>query len=137
MGSWHGNWRVPAGIAVAGIGVVLLVVPQALPNVLPLLLFAACPLSMVVMMLAMGKGMDVMGGRGANHQQTQPIMRRGRPATHPVVPGREWESTDLRYCTECGAAVLASHPSTRYCAQCGAELQRASPDIHEDAEVAR
>lgn len=53
------NWKVLAGLVVVGLGVAL-VAPHALGVALPLLLLAACPLSMLLMMGAMG-GMK-MGG---------------------------------------------------------------------------
>ncbi|MGE0600612.1 MAG: DUF2933 domain-containing protein [Dehalococcoidia bacterium] len=46
------NWKVLAGLGVVAAGV-LLFAPGAALAVLPLLLLAACPLSMVVMMFAM------------------------------------------------------------------------------------
>ncbi len=61
------NWKVIAALAVAGAGVVVLA-PDVLGAALPLLLLAACPLSMIVMMRAMsgGKRCDdqSMGNRG-------------------------------------------------------------------------
>lgn len=53
------NWKVLAGLAVIG-GVVVVVAPGQALAVLPLLLLAACPLSMVVMAVTMGG----MAGRG-------------------------------------------------------------------------
>lgn len=49
------NWKVLAGLAVAGLGV-LVVAPHLALSVLPVLLFAACPLSMLFMMRGMGQG---------------------------------------------------------------------------------
>ncbi|MCZ7579170.1 MAG: DUF2933 domain-containing protein [Dehalococcoidia bacterium] len=46
------NWKVLVGLGVAAVGI-LLIAPSAALAVLPLLLLAACPLSMVVMMFAM------------------------------------------------------------------------------------
>lgn len=46
------NWKVVAGLAGVGL-VVLLVAPGAIGAALPLLLVAACPLSMVLMMRTM------------------------------------------------------------------------------------
>ena len=46
------NWRVVAGLAAVGLGV-WIVAPQLVAAVLPLLVLAACPLSMVFMMRAM------------------------------------------------------------------------------------
>ena len=49
------NWKVIAALAVAGLGVAAFA-PNLLRAALPLLLLAACPLSMVVMMRAMSGG---------------------------------------------------------------------------------
>lgn len=46
------NWKVLAGLAVVGVAI-LVFAPGATLAVLPLLLLAACPLSMGVMMFAM------------------------------------------------------------------------------------
>ncbi len=46
------NWKVLAGLAVVGL-IVLVVAPQFIGAVLPLLLVAACPLSMLFMMRGM------------------------------------------------------------------------------------
>ena len=46
------NWKILAGLAAVGVAV-LVFAPEAGLAVLPLLLLAACPLSMVVMMFAM------------------------------------------------------------------------------------
>jgi hypothetical protein len=55
------NWRVLAGLGAVAAGVALFAPGYALA-ILPLLLLAVCPLSMVAMMFAM-KGMAGMGGR--------------------------------------------------------------------------
>lgn len=47
------NWRVIAALAVVGAGTYLLV-PGVAAAVVPLLILAMCPLSMVLMMRAMG-----------------------------------------------------------------------------------
>lgn len=48
------NPKVLLGLAVVAIGVAIFA-PKALAAALPLLLIAACPLSMVVMMIMMGR----------------------------------------------------------------------------------
>jgi hypothetical protein len=64
------NWKVLAGLAAAGLGI-WAVAPGVVGAALPLLLLAACPLSMLVMVLAM---------RGAGtHAGDQ------RPADEPPV----------------------------------------------------
>ena len=53
------NWKVLAGLAAVGLGVAV-VAPNLIGALLPLLVFAACPLSMLLMMWSM-RGMQ--GGR--------------------------------------------------------------------------
>ncbi len=48
------NWKVVVGLGVVGLGVWLLA-PRFLLSALPLLILAACPLSMLVMMVGMNK----------------------------------------------------------------------------------
>lgn len=48
------NWKVIGGLAVVGVGI-FIVQPALIGRVLPLLLLAACPLSMLLMMGSMGK----------------------------------------------------------------------------------
>lgn len=50
------NWKVVAGLTVVGLGV-WLVAPGAIGAALPFLVLLACPLSMIVMMGAMGRQM--------------------------------------------------------------------------------
>jgi hypothetical protein len=58
------NRKVVAGLAVAGLGV-LLVAPHLVSRIFPILLVAACPLSMVVMMRSMkGGASNPTGGHG-------------------------------------------------------------------------
>jgi hypothetical protein len=57
------NWKVLAGLAVVGL-IVLVVAPQFIGAALPLLLVAACPLSMLFMMRG-------MSGRGNSTTQVQ------------------------------------------------------------------
>ena len=46
------NWKVLGGLAVAGLGIVLFA-PGLFGRALPILLLAACPISMLVMMATM------------------------------------------------------------------------------------
>ena len=61
------NWKVVAGLAVIGLGV-WAVAPNLIGAAAPLLLLAACPLSMVLMM----RGMGAMGGNENTAQPAQP-----------------------------------------------------------------
>lgn len=58
------NWKVLVGLGAVAAGV-LIFAPQAALAVLPLLLLAACPLSMVVMMFA-------MRGMGSKNHDAEP-----------------------------------------------------------------
>lgn len=51
------NWKVMVGLAVVGVGIWVLA-PQFIGAALPLLLLAVCPLSMLIMVFAMRKGMS-------------------------------------------------------------------------------
>lgn len=57
------NWKVIGGLAAAGLGVAVFA-PNLIGAALPLLLLAACPLSMIVMMGAIG-GMGMRSKQGA------------------------------------------------------------------------
>src|SRR5260221_14197349 len=60
------NWKVIAGLAIAALGVWVMA-PQLLAAALPVLILAACPLSMLLMMRGMGNmgNMGNMNGMGA------------------------------------------------------------------------
>ena len=78
------NWKVLVGLAVVGL-IVLVVAPQFIWAALPILIVAACPLSMLFMM----RGMQ----RGTNQSMSQPASASGVP----VVGGaREEQLTALR-----------------------------------------
>lgn len=49
------NWKVIGGLAAVGIGIWIMA-PQMVAGILPLLILAACPLSMLFMMRAMSGG---------------------------------------------------------------------------------
>ncbi len=49
------NWKVAGGLTAAGVAV-FVVAPNLIGAALPVLIIAACPLSMVVMMRAMSRG---------------------------------------------------------------------------------
>lgn len=73
MGGMCLNWKVLAGLAAVGLGV-WIVAPELVGAALPLLLLAACPLSM----LLMGRGMA--GGQCSTPtQQAAPPERAGQP----------------------------------------------------------
>lgn len=55
MGGMCFNWKVVAGLAVIGLGI-WAVAPNLVGAALPLLILAACPLSMLLMMRGMGGG---------------------------------------------------------------------------------
>ena len=59
------NWKVIAGLAIAALGVWVLA-PQLLAAALPVLILAACPLSMLLMMRGMGNMSGMSGMSGMN-----------------------------------------------------------------------
>jgi hypothetical protein len=78
------NWKVVAGLAVVGV-IVWAVAPQLLLGAIPLLIVAACPLSMLLMM----RGMHSGGERTVRENS-------GRDALKPVSGERKWPSQTLR-----------------------------------------
>lgn len=58
------NWKVLAGLGVVGLGIYL-VAPDLMVAALPILLLAACPISMLFMMKAM------QGNQGGAHESQQ------------------------------------------------------------------
>lgn len=84
------NKKVLAGLAAAGVGVLLLR-PSALGSALPLLLALACPLSMVFMMGAMGGKRDRCATDDQRADQ-RPVVA----TAEPVPPADEAELTRLR-----------------------------------------
>jgi len=63
------NWKVLAGLAVVGVAI-LVFAPGATLAVLPLLLLAACPLSMGVMMFAM-RGHGTGASVSSHHSESE------------------------------------------------------------------
>jgi hypothetical protein len=63
-GGWCCHWKLLLGVAVAGLGLALLIAPGYVLTVVPLLCVIACPLSMVLMMAFMGRGRQDMGDWG-------------------------------------------------------------------------
>ena len=68
------NWKVLAGLAAVGVGIYV-VAPELTLSALPLLLLAACPLSMLFMM----KGMGGMQGGQCSTQGQQGQQAVGQP----------------------------------------------------------
>lgn len=72
------NWKVVAGLVVAGLGV-WAIAPNLIGAAAPLLILAVCPLSMIFMM----KGMGRMGGSQSSSQpaeSSQPAQATGTRA---------------------------------------------------------
>jgi hypothetical protein len=88
-GGWCCNWKVLLGLAVAGLGLTVLIAPGYVLTVVPLLCVIACPLSMVLMMAFMGRGMRGMAGQGEPHEPQ---------ITQPTGP---------HYCPQCGEDLRA------------------------------
>ncbi len=71
------NWKVLAGLGVVAAGVLLLR-PGLLGTVLPTLLVLACPLSMLAMMVGMGKMGTMQGDPCALPARSQAALSRSR-----------------------------------------------------------
>lgn len=69
------NWKVIAGLAAVGVGIYL-VAPELAGAALPYLVLAICPISMILMMLAMRGSRD--GGQGASHETDAGLTREER-----------------------------------------------------------
>ena len=83
-GGWCCHWKLLLGLAVAGLGLTLLLAPGNVLAVLPLLCVIVCPLSMVLMMAFMGRGRQGMGDWGGPHE--------------PQIA----QPTGPHYCPQCG-----------------------------------
>ncbi len=94
------NWKMLGALAAVGAGIWILA-PGAVAAALPLLLLAACPLSMLVMMFGM-KGMGSMSRAGADTtgQYTCPM----HPQVRNASPGR---------CPDCGMELVPAQVSGR------------------------
>jgi len=68
------NWKVLAGLAVVGVGIWLFA-PQFALAALPVLLVAACPLSMLFMMRGMMRGGDQPASQSSQASDTQPTRK--------------------------------------------------------------
>jgi hypothetical protein len=96
------NWKVIAGLAAVGLGVWVFE-PGLMRAVLPLLVVAICPLSMLFMMRGM------MGGQGA--QQDQPMSQPGATGAYTWPPHAEVQRPGWAHCTSaCGMNHVATAP---------------------------
>lgn len=90
MGGMCLNWKVVAGLAAVGVGI-WAVKPSLIGAALPLLLLAACPLSMFFMMRGMG------GGQCASQpQQAEAKQGLGTPGLALPGPGRDESLAELK-----------------------------------------
>ncbi len=96
------NWKVVGGLAVIGLGV-WAIAPNLIGAAAPLLLLAACPLSMIFMM----RGMGTMGG---NQSAAQPAQ-----ASQPTLVGgtREEQLAALKARHEAIARAIAQMENER------------------------
>lgn len=103
------NWKVLTGLAVVAAGI-WIVQPKLIGAALPLLLLAACPLSMLLMMGGMSKmgGMKQEDGSGSYSCPMHPGVRRDRP-------GR---------CPECGMSLAGGGPARQTAPAAPATLAR-------------
>ena len=93
------NWKVLAGLAAVGVGIYLLA-PDLVVAALPILLLAACPLSMLLMMWAMQhtqeQGQQTPQELGADLTREERIarLRTQRTALAEQIGALEREETD-------------------------------------------
>lgn len=92
------NWKVIAGLAIAALGVWVLA-PQLLAAALPVLILAACPLSMLLMMRGMGgmgttNGMSGMDAAAADGAETADTLPGGGACAVAGAPQRVDETVD-------------------------------------------
>lgn len=114
------NWKVIAGLAVVGLGIWLLA-PEFAAAALPLLLVAACPLSMLLMMRGM-QGMQ--GSQCASQPQTGQV---GLPTSAERT--REEQLAELK------AQLAQAQAQQEAIARDLAQLEAASPPAVRQAEA--
>jgi len=116
------NWKVLAGLVAVGVGVWAMA-PNLIGAAVPLLLVAACPLSMLFMM----RGMGDMGGRQATGQPRQTMLA--------TAPAEQRPAGSLAELQARSAALAARHARiAREIAHLEAE---GSPAVREAEAVAR
>ena len=93
------NWKVIGGLAVVGAGI-WIVQPALISRALPLLLIAACPLSMIFMMGGMGK---MMGG---NKQG-------GGTGAYTCPMHRDVQGDQPGQCSKCGMSLVPTAAPNR------------------------
>ena len=124
MGGMCFNWKVLAGLAAVGLGI-WVVAPNLIGAALPLLLLAACPLSMVFMMRGMQGGQCSMPS-----QQSESPKQAGRTASVRL--------TRAEQLTELKAQLAIVQTRQQAIAREIAELEAASmPAVREAEAVAR
>jgi Heavy metal binding domain/Protein of unknown function (DUF2933) len=109
------NWKVIAGLAVVGLGVWVFE-PGLMRAVLPLLVVAICPLSMLFMMRGM------MGGQGA--QQDQQMSQPGVMGVYTCPMHPEVRSPRPGRCPTCGMRLVATVPPAPRTTTTGGALTR-------------
>ena len=88
------NWKVLAGVGLVVVAV-LVFKPAAAVAIIPLAVLAVCPLSMILMMFAMKKGMDMRGHpkepetREAAEQRLQTLKQEQRDLEQQLSGSRE------------------------------------------------
>ena len=99
------NWKVLAGLAAVGVGIYV-VAPGLVVGALPLLLFAACPLSMLLMAKGMG---GMQGGQCTTSGQEQ--ARQQGQAQHQGQPAPTSAGAALAGAASIGAASVNAAPA--------------------------
>lgn len=103
------NRKVLAWLAAAAVGV-FLVAPQAFGRALPILILAACPLSMVVMMRTMRRRSGGAHREGTHNQSNNPS---GEATTQSEVDRLRREIAELRAELNSGSGEAGFSSTTR------------------------
>lgn len=117
------NWKVLAGLGVVALGI-FLVAPTMVLGALPLLLLAACPLSMLFMM----RGMNGMGNHAAAHGQPAVAAGVAGQYTCPMHP--QVRAAGPGACPSCGMALVPGTGSQQAPAPDGAGAAQTREEQH-------
>lgn len=98
------NWKILAALGVVGLGIYI-AYPSLIASALPLLLVAACPLSMLLM-----GGMMGQMGKGQGMPQGQQLSQPGEAGQYTCPMHPEIQSTQPGRCPTCGMNLVDPSP---------------------------
>lgn len=111
------NWKVLAGLGIIAVGV-LLFAPGAALAVLPLLLLAVCPLSMVMMMFAM-RGHVAGASESCHHAENEASVETKRARLTALRKEEQRLQLELSAATADGGEVPAASPAPAAASRAG------------------